>query len=225
MKIKELFNSAAQSYDATRRKYIPCIDDFYGVAIEQIPYSTEDTFTVLDLGAGTGLLTAMISKAFPNAKVVLCDVSEEMLDRAKARFGSDIRYTYKVLNFDDEDIEGTYDVIISALAIHHVPETSLMPLFERIYNSLSRNGVFINADQILGETPEIESTYEEVWLRHAQKSGCSEEEIGIAIKRMEADKTVPLSVQLRTMREVGFTMVNCWYQFYRYATYSGVRNH
>mgnify|MGYP001057004422 CR=1 FL=1 len=225
MKIKDLFDSAAQSYDATRRKYISCIDDFYGVAIEQIPYEATDTFTVLDLGAGTGLLAAMASQAFPNARFVLCDVSAEMLKQAENRFGSDARFSYRVLDFDAEGLEGKYDVIISALAIHHIPEARLKPLFQRIYEGLNKHGVFINADQILGETRAIESAYEGAWLRHARSAGCSEEEILIAIKRMEADRTSPLSIQLETMRDVGFTMVNCWYQFYRYATYSGRRPH
>ena len=53
MDIAKIYNVAAEDYDATRRKYISCFDDFYGVAISQIPYERDDHFRVLDLGAGT----------------------------------------------------------------------------------------------------------------------------------------------------------------------------
>ena len=34
MNIAEVFNSAAKDYDATRKKYIACFDDFYCVAMD-----------------------------------------------------------------------------------------------------------------------------------------------------------------------------------------------
>ncbi|MDF1657872.1 MAG: class I SAM-dependent methyltransferase [Verrucomicrobiales bacterium] len=223
MNIAKLFDQAAESYDATRKKYIPCIADFYGVLIEQIPFGSRDQFSVLDLGAGTGLLTSMIRGAFPRASFVLADVSAEMLEKAKLRFQGVENIEYRIVDFESEPIPGTYDVVVSALALHHAPLDRLQGVFDKIYGCLKPRGMFLNADQILGRTREIEREYERAWLRHAKLAGCTEEEIDIAIERMKADRTSTLSDQLGALEKSGFESLNCWYQFYRYATYSGTK--
>lgn len=99
--IADLFDEAAESYDSTRRKYISCISDLYGVLVEQIPFEVEEEFDILDLGAGTGLLTSMVKKVFPNANYTLVDISTEMLEKAKERFiaDSEISYISTLLRF------------------------------------------------------------------------------------------------------------------------------
>jgi len=223
MNIAKLFDEAAESYDATRKKYIPCIADFYGVLIEQIPFNSQDKFTILDLGAGTGLLTSMIRRAFPLAKFTLADVSAEMLEKAKVRFHDVDDIVYEVIDFESDSIEGSYDVVVSALALHHSPLDRLQAVIDKIFQSLKPEGIFVNADQILGRTPEIEEAYERAWLCHAELAGCTKEEIEIAIERMKADRTSTLSEQLNALESSGFESLNCWYQFYRYATYSGIK--
>jgi len=223
MNIAKLFDEAAESYDATRKKYIPCIADLYGVLVEQIPHHCEANFSVLDLGAGTGLLTSVVMKSFPKANYTLADVSKEMLEKAKERFTEEKNITYRQLNYESDKLSGSYDVVISALALHHSPLSKLEEVFEKIHGILKPGGVFANADQILGETPEIESRYEQTWLRHATEAGCTSDEKEIAINRMKADKTATLKDQLSGLQKAGFQEVNCWYQFYRYATYSGTK--
>jgi trans-aconitate methyltransferase len=44
---------------------------------------------VLDLGAGTGLFSALIAYSFPGARITLLDVSDEMLARARERMKFD----------------------------------------------------------------------------------------------------------------------------------------
>lgn len=223
MSIANLFDEASASYDSTRKKYVSCIGDFYGVLVERIPFEAHQEFSVLDLGAGTGLLSSMVKKAFPAAKLTLADVSTGMLDKARERFGSAEGVTYREIDFESEEIQGSYQVIVSALALHHSPLEQLQRIFQKVFRALEPGGIFINADQILGETADIEREYERMWLKHAREAGCTDEEIDIAINRMKADRTSTLHDQLAALSTAGFSQVNCWYQFYRYATYSGVR--
>jgi tRNA (cmo5U34)-methyltransferase len=223
MNIAELFDQAAESYDATRKKYIPCIADLYGVLVEQIPYNARDKFSVLDLGAGTGLLTSVVRKSFPAAEYTLIDFSSEMLEKARERFAGENGITYQIVDFDSQDIPDSYDIVISALALHHLPLDRLYSVFRKIFDLLKPGGIFVNADQILGETPQIEKVYEQTWLRHAQAAGCTQREIEVALERMKADMTSTLKDQLAGLKKASFQNVNCWYQFYRYATYSGTK--
>jgi hypothetical protein len=41
-------------------KLIPCFDEFYRVALDCLPFEKEQEFSALDLGAGTGILSALI---------------------------------------------------------------------------------------------------------------------------------------------------------------------
>ena len=223
MNIAKVFDVAAKDYDATRKKYITCFDDFYGVAIEQIPYSGSDCFSILDLGAGTGLFSSLVKEIFPNCELTLTDISAEMLDKAKERFNNKKKVDYLHHDYINEALPGNYDVIISALSLHHSTKSELQSIFSKIFTSLNNGGIFINADQVLGRTAEIEKAYEASWLKQAEAKNCSSEEIEVALKRMESDKTLTLSTQLNLLEKAGFEMVNCWYQYYRYAVYSGIK--
>ncbi len=224
MNIAGVFDVAASDYDITRKKYISCFDDFYGVAVEQIPHKKSDSFSILDLGAGTGLFSALVKEVFPACKLTLTDISTEMLKKAKERFHGLENIDFVVHDYINEEFSGEYDVAISALSLHHSTHQELDSVFNKIYSCLKANGIFINADQILGRTAEIEKIYEKSWLEQAKSNGCTNKEIKIALKRMEADKRLPLSNQLSLLEKAGFARVNCWYQHYRYIVYSGSKS-
>ena len=221
MDIKALFDTAAQDYDRTRPQYIPCFDEFYNTALELIPHGRHAHIKVLGLGAGTGLLSGLVAAAFPNAAITLADISAEMLSKAKERFAENPMIEYRVLDFVDEPLIGTFDVIISALALHHTPQDKLKTVFQKIFGALQAGGYFINADQTLGTTPENEEKYAQAWLNGVKAKGCTDRDIEIAVERMKADRTATLQDQLKWLSEVGFVHVGCWYKNYRFAVYSG----
>ncbi|MCZ2096583.1 MAG: hypothetical protein LC121_10010 [Anaerolineae bacterium] len=49
--VRQIFDNAAADYDRLRRQLVPNFDDFYGTALERIPYMQDATFRVLDQGA------------------------------------------------------------------------------------------------------------------------------------------------------------------------------
>lgn len=221
MDIKALFDIAAQDYDRTRPQYIPCFDEFYNTALELIPYGRQTCIKVLDIGAGTGLLSGLVVTAFPHAAITLADISSEMLSKAKERFAANPNIEYLVLDFVDEPIVGEFDVVISALALHHTPQDKLKSVFQKIFGALRNGGCFINADQTLGTTPENEEKYVQAWLNGVKAKGCTNRDIEIAIERMKADRTTTLQNQLNWLSEAGFIHVDCWYKNYRFVVYSG----
>src|SRR5450432_4054008 len=154
--VKQIFDHAAADYDRPRRQLVPDFDAFYGAVLELIPYPKTAQFRVLDLGAGTGLLSALVSEAFPNAQFTLADISAEMLSKAQARFQSRPGNRYEVVDLENEPLTGQYDVAVSALALHHIALPQLNQVFRKVYGVLDTGGLLINADQTLGTTVENE---------------------------------------------------------------------
>ena len=152
--VAALFDEAAEDYDRARRQLVPPLDDFYGTAVESIPYERDDAIRVLDLGAGTGLLSAFVARAFPHARVTLVDASPEMLGVARRRFADETeRFEFRIVDYAREPLPGEYEAVVSALSIHHLDGTEKRKLFRKIYEVLCGGGAFVNADQVLGSTP------------------------------------------------------------------------
>ena len=173
MDIQELFDAGADQYDQQRRKIIPCFNDFYQTAIDLIPFNSTDSFTFLDLGAGTGLLTAFIISSFPNATVTLMDLSEKMLEKARERFSLNKRVNFLIWDYSHSTLPEEYDLIVSAMSIHHLSDNEKKSLYQRVFDALKREGAFINADLVKGETDKIEQKYQDTWMNWIRETGLS----------------------------------------------------
>ena len=221
MNISAKFNKYAERYDQSREKLIPCYSDFYQTIVKIIPFASSTSLSVVDLGAGTGLLSKQILKAFPKSNMTLVDISEKMLNIAKSRLSAYSNVEYQPIDYSDELPSMHYDLIVSSLSIHHLTDKNKKKLFRGIKNALKPNGIFINADQVLGESEGIENLYHSIWLSEVKRNGITETELSEALDRMKEDKMATLSSQIEWLKESGFTSVNCWYQNLRFAVYSG----
>jgi tRNA (cmo5U34)-methyltransferase len=218
-----MFDGAAAGYDRARRQLVPDFDDFYGTIVDALPYEQDAAFRVLDIGAGTGLLSALVARAFPRARITLVDVSPEMLEVARRRFtGESSRFELRVMDYERETLAGGYDAVVSALSIHHLDASGKRKLFRKVYDVLCDGGVFVNADQVLGPTQEIEARYRETWLWQVRERGVSEEDLASALMRMREDRMSTLDEQSTWLVEAGFQGVDCLYQnYYSFAVYGG----
>jgi tRNA (cmo5U34)-methyltransferase len=83
--------------------------------------------------------------------------------------------------------------------------------------------MFVNADQVLGATTELEKLYRTHWLKSVRALGISDEELNKARKRMEYDRMTPLTDQLGWLKQAGFQDVDCWYKNFSFAVFGGHR--
>ncbi|HEY6420840.1 MAG TPA: methyltransferase domain-containing protein [Candidatus Binataceae bacterium] len=222
--IKRAFDTGAENYDRGRRRLVPGFDDFYRAATDLIPFSPEREFTVLDLGAGTGLLSAFIAYSFPRARITMVDISDEMLAVARERFApGGERFTFEIADYGEGHITGRYDAIVSALSIHHLTDAKKQMIYAQAFASLNEGGVLVNADQVRGESDATERRNHELWLQRVRQLGVGERDLAEALERMKYDRCAPLSAQLGWLRQAGFRDVDCAYQNLIFAVYSGIR--
>lgn len=214
------FSAHATQYTALRRRLVPGYDAFYGAVIDTLGLLDGELTRVLDLGAGTGLLSAMVADAFPSARVELLDGSAAMLDEARLTLG-DRAAAFHVSDLRAPLPGGTYDAIVSALAIHHLSDADKRTLFERVREALRPGGLFVNAEQVRGPTSGLTRVYEAMWARDATALGATEGELDDARERMRHDRCSDTESQLRWLREAGFVAADCVYKSWRQAVLAG----
>jgi tRNA (cmo5U34)-methyltransferase len=220
------FGRFARTYDAGRRTLIPPYEAFYGTAVDVVLHHrpTAPVGRVLDLGAGTGLLAALVAAAIPDTHVTLLDASAEMLALAPERLGPDwARCDAIVGEFPHDLPDGPFDAIVSALAIHHLPHTEKRALFAAVHERLVPGGAFVNAEQVAGPTPALDADYRAVWDAQIRARGATDTDVAEAAVRMSVDICAPVDEQCAWLRDAGFVDVDCFFKAWRFAVFGGRR--
>jgi tRNA (cmo5U34)-methyltransferase len=106
--------------------------------------------TILELGTGTGETSQRMLARHRGAQLVGIDASEAMLAVAReALTGADLR----VQRLEDPLPEGPFDLVFSALAVHHLDAPGKRDLFARVAAVLRPGGRFALADVIVPTDP------------------------------------------------------------------------
>jgi tRNA (cmo5U34)-methyltransferase len=115
---------------------------------------------VLELGTGSGETALRLRARHPEAAWVGIDASEPMLARARERMpDADLR----LQRLEDELPEGPFDLVVSALAVHHLDGAEKRDLFSRVSRVLEPGGLFVLGDVVVppeGQEGPIEIDWE-----------------------------------------------------------------
>ena len=106
----------------------------------------------LELGTGTGETASRVLAAHPAAVLVGIDASREMLDRARTVLPED-RVELRIARLEDPLPGGPFDLVFSALAVHHLDAAGKEDLFRRVAGVLSPGGRFVLGDVVEPEDP------------------------------------------------------------------------
>lgn len=217
MNIESQFNLIAQEYDVNRRKFIPCFEDYYQNTTAFIASNIQEPKRIIDLGAGTGLLSYYWYQHFPDAEYLLVDIAEDMLTVARKRFQGIQNVSYQVANYIDSLPELPFDTVISALSIHHLENHEKETLFSRIFDALPAGGLFVNYDQFCAGTPEFNLWYDSYWENQLSHSGLTEKDIALWKERRKLDKECSVEQEIAMLQKSGFKLVKCVYSYQKFS--------
>ena len=135
----DLFNEKAKDWDVN--EMVLQLSKATGSAILD-NVTLNDQMQVMDFGAGTGLIT---SHVLPHVKkITAVDVSESMLEQLVSKPEFEGKVEALCQDIIEQPIKQKFDLIISAMALHHVKDTNL--LFQRFADLLAPGAKVALAD-------------------------------------------------------------------------------
>jgi len=119
-------------------------DEVLDIIIKKAPKNGR----ILDLMCGTGFLMAEIKKRRPDLQLTGVDLNPDFIRYAKKN--------YKNMDFILADAlkwktKTTYDLVICAAGIHHVPDSKQASLIRKIASYLKKSGFAITADPFIDD--------------------------------------------------------------------------
>jgi len=164
--------------------------------------------SVLDLGCGDGRLAALVLEARSTVRQVLAvDRSATMLERARERFQAEPRVTVGQWDLAEPIVSlGSFDVIVSGFAIHHLESGRKRDLFSEVAQQLRPGGLFANLEVVASATPELHAEFLAAIGRTADDP---------------EDRLVDVETQAGWMREAGLEQVDCLWRWRGFALLVG----
>jgi tRNA (cmo5U34)-methyltransferase len=142
------FHFDPATYLETIRSEVPAYDELQD-AVAQATAGIH-TERVLELGVGTGQTSRRVLDLHPQAELIGIDESPGMLAAASAEIaGADLR----VSRLEDPLPEGDFDLVVSALAVHHLDGAGKADLFSRVAERLRPGGRFVLGDLVVPDDP------------------------------------------------------------------------
>jgi tRNA (cmo5U34)-methyltransferase len=220
--VREQFEQRAFDYDGLIPRLIPRYHEQHDLILQLIPFETNAHIKVLDLGAGTGILSALILQAFPQANVLAFDIAEKMLKVCQTNLSAyQERLTLQQGNFAEDDFGNGYDLVVSGLAIHHLDSAGKQTLFKKLFQSMNSGGILLIRDIVTAATPRLTEQYEQLWRQYMKAN--REDDAAWFQKYLEEDIPSSVEEQTRWLSEAGFADTACHWRHLNFAIFGGVK--
>ncbi len=207
----------AAKYDDLSARTIPDMESFYQSVTDSLP---KESMRVLELGCGTGILTARIRRTHPDAAVICIDSSQAML--AVARQKPELKsVTLALGDIREPWPDGPYDAVVSTFCLPALESDGQRAVLKRAYDVLRPGGVCIMGCVIRPATAEEEQYQLARWVTFMQDAGLDPEEVRRQRDSWDwARSRIPTAEGFREMlEEAGFTKIRCPYHLGLYAVF------
>jgi tRNA (cmo5U34)-methyltransferase len=186
--------------------------------------------TLLQLGAGTGLLTKKLLRTNHFQEIYVTDGAPAMLEIARQTLASEETALHFVhldftTSWSDRFAQAGIDAVTSSLAIHHAADKP--QLFRQVYAVLEPEGIFVLADHVAGASACVQHFIgrERALVRLGREENVTPEQIlqviqiDEKVQRKEGNRCESVAQYQRHLAESGFQDVDCLWRDYWLAVF------
>lgn len=192
-------------YDSRIRTFIPYYEEMLDVAAAAIPSHVR---TIVDLGIGTGALSARCLMRARGARTVGIDVDPEILALAAQRLGN--RATFTAGSFLRAPLP-TCDALVASFALHHVrTRPAKAALYRRVRAALRPGGLFVAVDCHPASDRAVRRAQFDEWRTHLRRAYTPARAEALLEAWSHEDVYVPLDAETALLRSSGFSVELLW---------------
>jgi len=221
------------------RGAIPFAREQFAVTLQIVENGRQPVRRFLDLGAGDGIVSAVLLTHYPAAEPVLVDFSPPMLAAAKERLAPlATQPTFLEADLgtpgwrDSVVTYAPFDAIVSSFAIHHLEDERQRALYGELFDLLAAGGTFAHIEHVAADTPWMARAFEEgmidaIWEYGRRSDFALTRDAAAAAyaNRLDRDdnRLTPLDTQCAWLRDAGYTQVTAPFRWYELAVFGGYR--
>jgi tRNA (cmo5U34)-methyltransferase len=211
---RDFFEGISGEYTAAVDRCVPRYREMLWAILHYLPAGWKPD-RILELGCGSGNLSELLCREFPDASLHLVDFSQKLLVQCKKRLAG-----YRQVDYQEEDFrrldfpKESFDLIVSSISIHHLTDAEKSRLFTRLFDWLGNDGVVSYSDQFRGVTDDLYARQMRDWQERARELGASPEEWDAWMEHQRAhDHHATLIAQIEWLQAAGFTSIECPWRY------------
>ncbi len=222
------------------RAMVPGREEIERTLLDLIPAEPDEPFLAVEIGTGSGWLSAAVLREFSKAKILGLDGSPEMLKTAADLLGHyGDRAELRQFRLEDpswtDELPQPVRVFLSSLVLHHLDGGGKRDLFVRLIDRLEPGGALLFADVMEPRTERARRHFAVAWEEEIRRRSVEIHGDGRAHEFFvrerwniydypdPADKPSTLPEQLRWMEEAGFEGVDVFWARAGHALLGGYR--
>ena len=202
------------------RAMVPGREEIKRTFLDLIPAEPDEFFTAVEIGTGSGWLSAAVLREFPKARILGFDGSSEMLRTAGELLAPyQDRAGLRLFRLEESSwVDGLTSVraFLSSLVVHHLDGSGKRDLFGRLFDRLEPGGALLFADLMEPRTERARRHFAAAWEEEIRRRSLEIHGDGRAYEFFvrerwniydhpdPMDKPSTLPEQLRWMEEAGF---------------------
>jgi ubiquinone/menaquinone biosynthesis C-methylase UbiE len=214
MSVAQHLKIKLSEYDRRIRTFIPNYEKLLSEVAATAALVEKKQPTIVDLGIGTGALSARCLAISPQARLVGIDADPDILALAQRRLAQKRAQKPTLIqgNFVENSLPRC-DVIVASLALHHIAEEKTKQRFyAKCFTALRRGGIFANGDCFMPENSKLSQHYMKIWEKHLRQFYSLHQMQGFFAAWAEEDTYFPLVQELAMLKAVGFEVEVTWRQ-------------
>jgi tRNA (cmo5U34)-methyltransferase len=217
----EFDEEVASVFDDMLNRSVPFYRENLNLEINILKNFLNENDKVVDLGSSTGtFLIELAKKSNKKLNLTGIDNSAAMIKRAKNKakaFGVDINFIKA--DFLDYDFSNS-KAIIANYTIQFVRPLKREKLIKKIFNSLTKNGIFLMSEKLITNHKELNKIMIDEYYEFKKKMGYSEYEIAQKREALE-NVLIPYTMEenFEMLKVAGFREVEVIFRWNNFATF------